>query len=101
MYSARNIPELLELVDEAIFELEEMAFCMDEEMEDELADLVPHCRQMADYLKSLRQDIGNGTHRFAEKELEYVPLVRRLRQVLPFHALLEDINRIQLYGRLR
>ncbi len=101
MYFADNIPEFLKLLDEAIFELEEMVLCVDEEMDDELGDLAPHCQQIADYLKSLKQDIGNGTHRFAEKELEYVPLVRRLRQVLPFYALLNDINRIHLYGQLR
>ena len=100
MYSATTISEYLALLDEAIFELEEMAYCVGEEPDDELVDLAPHCQQIADYIKSLKQDVSQGNHKFDDKELEYVPLVRRLKNVLPFYGLLNDINRIHLCSDL-
>lgn len=100
MYNATSLAEYLVLLDEAIFELEEMAYCVSEQPDDELMDLMPHCQQIAAYLKSLKQNISQGKHEFGIHELEYVPLVRRLKHVLPFYGLLNDINRIQLYGDL-
>ncbi len=101
MYHPNTIPEYLKLIDEAVFELEEMAFCVNEEPDDELVDLGPHCQQIADYLKSMKQNLNQGTHTFSDRELEYVPLIRRLKNVLPFYELLNDINRIHLYCSLR
>jgi len=51
MYQAKTVSEFLRLGDDAIFELEEMACCVEEELDDELIDLAPHCNEMARYLK--------------------------------------------------
>lgn len=100
MYSATTIPEYLVLLDEAIFELEEMAYCVGEDPDDELLDLAPHCQQIVDYIKSLKENINQGIHKFGEPELEYIPLIRRLKNVLPFYGLLNDINQIHLSNHL-
>lgn len=102
MYATvNNLSEYLQLMDEAIFELEEMVFCVEEEPDDELVDLGPHCQQIVDYLKNLKVKIQRGEHQFQNKDLDYVPLLYRLKNVLPFYGLLQELNRIQLYSDLK
>lgn len=101
MYRVSSISQYLNPIDDAIFELEEMAYCMGEDLEDELDDLSPHCREIAEYLKTVRQDTKSGAHDWDTRELEYVPLARRLRNVLPIYPLLTDINRIHLGRELQ
>lgn len=98
MYLAGNLAEYLKLVDDAVFELEEMASCVNADMEDELEDLSPHYLEIADYLRQVVANIKSERHQWGVKELEYMPLARRLRQVLPFYTLLREINHYHLNG---
>lgn len=62
MYRVSSISQYLNLIDDEVFELEEMAYCMGEDLEEELDDLSPHRREIAEYLKNVAQEIKSGTH---------------------------------------
>lgn len=62
MYLAGNLAEYLKLVDDAVFELEEMASCVNADMEDELEDLSPHYLEIADYLRQVVANIKSERH---------------------------------------
>ncbi|MGB5706341.1 MAG: hypothetical protein WBM41_05885 [Arenicellales bacterium] len=98
MYRVGSVSQYLNLICVTTFELEEMAYRMGEDLEDELDDLSPRCQEIAEYLKTVRQDIKSAAHDWDIRELEYVSLARRLRNVLPFYPLPRVINRIH-FGR--
>ena len=92
-YRASDLTAFLKFVDEAIFEVDEYIFCVQEDLEDELDDLTTSLEQISAYLKQLRDNVENQVHPFSNgQDLDYMPLVRKLRHVLPFYGLLDGIN---------
>jgi hypothetical protein len=79
------------LVDQAIYEMEELAVCADEDYDDEMADLVPSFRGLAQALTELKVSASSAEHQFADgHDLKFMPLARRYRHVIPFFSLLDD-----------
>ncbi len=60
MYRVSSISQYLNLIDDEIFELEEMAYCMGEDLEDELADFSPHRREIAEYQKTPHRKLNQA-----------------------------------------
>jgi len=98
-YIVNSQAEFLNLLDEAIFEVDDYIVCVQEDLEDELDDLTTSLEQILDYLKQLKSDVTDGRHSFKNGvPLEYMPLIRKLRHVLPFYALLDGLNSSHLKG---
>ena len=92
-YLSTSLPDFLKSLDEAIFEVDEYIYCVQADLEDELEDLTTSLEQIITYLKQLRADTADGKHAFSNgKDLDYMPLVNKLKHVLPFHAPLNGIN---------
>lgn len=96
MYEPKNIDEYLDLVDQAIHEIEELLLCAEDEGEAydyDFSELMPVYRQIEEELKRLHADILAGRHVFAnDEDLAFMPLVRRFGGRIPFRTLLEALN---------
>lgn len=76
-----------------IFEVNEYIICVQEYLEDEQDDLTTPLEQILLYLKPLRHNVSSKMHTFSNgANLDYRPLIRKLRHVLPFYALLNGLN---------
>jgi hypothetical protein len=92
-YLSTSLPAFLKSLDEAIFEVDEYIYCVQADLEDELDDMTTPLEQILAYLKQLRANTADRKHVFSNgKDLDYMPLVNKLKHVLPFHALLNGIN---------
>ncbi len=96
MYTPKNVDEYLDLVDQAIYETEELLLCAGDEAEAydyDFSEIMPVFEELLRALKKLHADILAGTHAFAdESDLAFMPLVRQYRERIPFRALLEALN---------
>ena len=99
MYPATTVSEYVDLLDQAIYELSDLAVCAEEDLDDELTDFVPIFEAMRASLMTLREELA--THcKFAGRgqDLEIMPRVQQLRPFIPFYSLLAAINKIYRCG---
>jgi len=88
--------EYIDLVDEAIYEMQELARCAQDDMDDELSDLVPTFNAMEHALVSLRQ--GRDSDTGVNEDLAFMCLARTYRRIIPFFSVLDRINRAHRSG---
>jgi hypothetical protein len=90
----RNRDEFLDIVDQTIFEVDDLvASAADEGDEDDLGQYVPVYQQIATRLRVLRQDVLDGRHRFADgTDLEVLTFSARWKAHIPVFSLLETLN---------
>lgn len=101
MRPPRSKDEYLDLVDQAIFEIDELLMCAEDEGDGDLefTELLPVYEQLADSLRILHADIQSGAHAFAsQSDLEFMPLVREWKNRIPFSDLLEALNTFHRVG---
>jgi hypothetical protein len=86
--------EFVALVDEAIFEIEELLACAEDEGEvQELGDRVAEYREIAGALSRLKSSIASGTHDYGNHgDLEFMAVARAIKGVIPFYSVLEALN---------
>jgi len=92
----QTLDDLLRLVDEAIFEAEEVLHCAEEEGETDqhFTRVVPVATTLRTELRKLRADLAGGqVEPGTRKDLLFMPLFMQWRDLLPFASLIEDINR--------
>lgn len=92
----KTLDDLLRLVDEATFEIEDVLHCADEEGGEDLhfTRLVPVATTLRTELRKLRDDLAGGrAEPGSRKDLLFMPLFMQWRDHLPFASLIEDINR--------
>jgi hypothetical protein len=95
----QTVAEFLNLVDEAIFEMDELAICAEEDLDDEMTDLVQPFRSISHELRRLHEQVKQGKHQFADgNDLPVMPLVRRYRHVIPIYQLLDLLNQAHRQG---
>ncbi|OGI58968.1 MAG: hypothetical protein A2V58_00630 [Candidatus Muproteobacteria bacterium RBG_19FT_COMBO_61_10] len=95
MYQPKTTEDYLELVDQAIFEVQDLVRCAEEEDDGivEFAAQLPVYRELAEALQTLRAEVAAGTHKFGDKQdLPFMHLVRQWRSRIPFHVLLGALN---------
>ena len=95
MYQPKTIEDYLELVDQAIFEVEDLIRCAEEEDDGiaEFAAQLPVYQELVQGLQTLRAEVEAGTHTFGDKQdLPFMHLVRQWRSRIPFHVLLGALN---------
>ncbi len=101
-YKPVNLEEYLDLVDQAIYEADEILACADDEdaMDGmEFTELLPIYEALANELKKLHKAIKNGEHSFADgKNLAYMPLVDAWKVRIPFADILGILNDTHMKG---
>lgn len=92
--------EYVDLVHQAVYEIDELLACMNEEDELDDVDLYNQFAGELDrHLRALYASMLDGSYRFpAEEDLPYMPLVQRYGRFIPFRGLLELINRVHRRG---
>ncbi len=89
----RTAGEFLALVDQAVFEMDELAICAGEDLDDETADLEPVFRDIAAALRALYRRIEQGRHVFATgADLPFMAIARSYRHLIPIFQLLNTLN---------
>ncbi len=86
--------EFVALVDEAIFELDELLACAEDEGDvQELGDRVAEYREIAGALRRLKASIASGTYEYGtETDLEFMAVARAHKGVIPCYGVLEALN---------
>lgn len=101
MYVPTSVDEYLDLIDQAIFEVEDVLMCAaDEGDEDwEFSDLLPMYQQIVADLKRLHEAVHARRHVYANgTDLPFMAIVRRHQERIPFNSLFEALNRTHLAG---
>lgn len=92
--------EYLDLVHQAVYEIDEMRACIDEDAGDEDAELYAQFIEPLDiHLRKLFDDMISGRYQFpGETDLPFMVVVQRFGRAIPFRLLLETINRTHRTG---
>lgn len=94
--------EFLDLVDQLIFEIEEVLMCAQDEGDPEdsaFSDLLPLYEQLLAELKKLHAEVMQGKHVFgADQDLPFMPLVNKWQARLPFYSLFATLNIVNKQG---
>ena len=102
MKAPETLDEYLDLVDETIFEIEDMLACAADEGEDdgrELSGMLAIYDQIGKELKVLHAQILKDGHiAVSETDLSFMPLVRKWKGRIPFHQLLTVLNDVRKTG---
>lgn len=100
MQSPSPWDEYLDLVHQAVYEIDEMRACIDEDTGDEDAELYAQFIEPLDvYLRKLFDDMTSGRYQFpSDTDLPFMAVVQRFGRAIPFRVLLETINRTHRNG---
>jgi len=92
--------EYLDLVHQAVYEIDEMRACIDEDAGDEDAELYAQFIEPLDiHLRKLFDDMISGRYQFpGDTDLPFMAVVQRFGRAIPFRLLLETINRTHRTG---
>jgi hypothetical protein len=89
---ARTIDEYVDLVDQAIFETEELRVAAEYDMES-LGAVKDFVSELEQQLRKLRASMEDGGYRFENKDLPFMEIVNKKHErYLPFRFLLRMIN---------
>jgi hypothetical protein len=96
MNTPRTRDEYLDLVDQAIFEIEDVLLCAEHEGDPEdspFSDILPVYAQISDELKKLHADMLQGQTVIGQsKDLACMRLVNAWKKRIPFYDLLVVLN---------
>ncbi len=101
MHQPQSPKEYLNLIDQALFEIEDLMRCAEEEGDgiQEYGAQLPVYEQIAAGLKRLRDEVAKDSHAFGDgKDLAFMPPVRQWKSRIPFHGLLETLNTVHRSG---
>ena len=77
MRRIKNIPEYIELIEQAIFEVEELR-AADEWEQEEGGGILPFTTPLINQLHELREELINNNHIFNEQDLSLMKKVRAM-----------------------
>ncbi len=87
--------EYLDLIDQALFEVQEMIVCADEEDAEDswFSPIRSQLEELAAGLRTLKIEVASGAHVSGDgQDLPFMPLVRKLKDRLPINPLFEALN---------
>lgn len=92
--------EYLDLVHQAVYEVDELRACMMEDGDLEDMDIYnQYVGQLDMQLRALYDSMTGGRYQFpADTDLSFMPLVQRYGRFIPFRGLLELINKTHRNG---
>lgn len=99
MRAPGTVAEFLDLLDQAIFETDELGVCAEEDLDDELSDLSDMFAGISHSLRALKAQVEGGEHQFAnDRDLVFMRLAHTYRHVIPFYPLFDALNRAHRNG---
>lgn len=104
MYIPKNVDDYVELVNQALFEIEDLILCAEDEGEDdnEFSMMKPDLRVIEAGLKALHAEILGGDYVIGRGEdLPFMPVVQKVRKRLPIVTLIDAINSAHKKGFAR
>lgn len=104
MYKPKNVDDYVELVNQALFEIEDLILCAEDEGEDdnEFSMMKPDLRVIEAGLKALHAEILGGDYVIGRGEdLPFMPVVQKVRKRLPIVTLIDAINSAHKKGFAR
>lgn len=94
-----SVEEFISLVDEALFEIEELHASLSYDDEDITDDFTGFLPPLQSGVRDLRQRLADGTHQFDEHDLPFMSIVATVPlHLLPFRDLLSFLNRVHREG---
>ncbi len=102
MITPRTQDEYLDLVDQAIIEIEDVLMCAEDEgdpQDQEFSDILPVYEQLSRDIKKLHADVLQGKQTIGKGEdLPFMPLVVKWKEGIPLHDLLAALNYVYKTG---
>ena len=99
MKRPKTTDEYIDLMHQAVYEVDEIRSIMDEDSE-EFAPFRPYVNLLDTQLRKMYEDMLNGSYKFDPNgpELAFMEVVRRLGSRLPFGNLLKVIDETHRLG---
>lgn len=90
---ARNLNQLIDLVHEAVYEIDELRACLEHD-DDEASTYTPYLDTLDKMLRDLHESMVSGRYSGVGQgeDLVYMPLFRKHERDIPFRELLRTIN---------
>ena len=104
MYKARNVDDYVELINQALFEIEDLILCAEDEGDGdaEFTAMMPDLRVIEAGLKALHAEILGGGYVIGRGEdLPCMPVVQKVRKRLPIVSLIDAVNTAHKKGFAR
>src|SRR4030066_619354 len=104
MYKARNVDDYVELINQALFEIEDLILCAEDEGEAdaEFSAVMPDLRAIEAGLKALHAEILGGNYVIGRGEdLPCMPGVQKVGKRLPMAVLIDAVNSAHKKGFAR
>ena len=94
----RTPEEYVDLVDQALFEIEDLRLAAEYDM-DSMGAATEFLEQLERDIGKLRESMADGSYRFGKENLPYVTVVEHQDEsILPFKRLLLKINETHIKG---
>jgi len=104
MYKPKNVDDYVELINQALFEIEDLIMCADDEGDGdtEFSTMMPDLRVIEAGLKALHAEILGGDYVIGRgQDLLFMPVVQKVRKRLPIVVLIDAINNAHKKGLAR
>lgn len=98
MKPPKTLDEYIDLVHQAVYEVDELQSCIEDDME-EMENCLPFIQPLDRQLRELFESMTSGKYSFpANEDLPFMALVRQFGPQIPFKPLLELINTTHRIG---
>ncbi len=93
MKKAKNLNELIDLVHEAVYEVDELRACLEHD-DDEASTYTPYLDDLDRMLRDLHESMASGKYAGvgSGEDLAFMPLFKKHERSIPFRELLRTIN---------
>jgi hypothetical protein len=93
MKNAKDLNELIDLVHEAVYEVDELHACLEHD-DDEAATYTPYLDTLDGMLRALHESMVSGHYGGVGQgeDLAFMPLFKQYERDIPFRELLRAIN---------
>ncbi len=100
MYKPKNLNEYLRLIDDAVFEMEELIYCAEEEFDNDMDGMTQSFELIVTELRNFQSAVKAGDIVPGEFNDEgFLPLVVKMQSGrLPVQHLLKELDRIARQG---
>ncbi len=90
---AKDLNELIDLVHEAIYEVDELRACLEHD-DDEASTYTPYLDHLDKMLRDLHETMASGKYlgTGSGEDLAFMPLFKQYERNIPFRELLRTIN---------